>query len=73
VLKQNAFLWDQEQQEAFEQLKEVMSQPPLLAMPNFAIPLDACGTRLGDVLMQNAKPIAYFSKCSGPRKDCFYL
>ena len=71
MLKKNAFTWGLEQQEAFEHLKKVMSQPPLLAMPNFSAPFvletDACATGLGAVLMQEGKPVAYFSKCLGPK------
>jgi hypothetical protein len=42
-----------------------------MALPNFALPFtlktDACGTRIGAVLMQQAKPIPYFSRTLGPR------
>jgi hypothetical protein len=55
----------------FQKLKQVMSQPPLMALPNFTIPFiletDACHTGLGTVLMQQSRPLAYFSKCLGPK------
>jgi hypothetical protein len=70
ALKKNAFTWGPEQQAAFDKLKMVMSHPPLLALPDFTLPFtletDACATGLGAVLMQNSRPLAYFSKCLGP-------
>jgi hypothetical protein len=50
-----------------------MSHPPLLALPNFDIPFtletDACDSGLGAVLMQQSRPLAFFSKALGP-KNC---
>jgi hypothetical protein len=70
ALKKNAFIWGPKQQAAFEKLKIVMSQPPLLALPDFALPFtldtDACATGLGAVLMQNSRTLSYFRKCLGP-------
>jgi hypothetical protein len=70
ALKKNAFHWGQPQQDAFELLKQTMSKPPLLRLPDFTLPFtletDACATGLGAVLMQQGKPLAYFSKCLGP-------
>nr|XP_051191082.1 uncharacterized protein LOC127304433 [Lolium perenne] len=55
-LKKNAYQWEAPQQAAFDKLKQVMSQPPLLALPNFSLPFtletDASDTGLGAVLMQ---------------------
>jgi hypothetical protein len=48
-----------------------MTTPPVLILPNFQWPLiletDASGTGLGAVIMQQGKPIAYFSKALGPK------
>ena len=35
LLKKNAFEWSDKVEKAFEQLKATMSQPPILALPNF--------------------------------------
>lgn len=47
-----------------------MTTPPLLSLPNFQKPFvletDACATGLGAVLMQDGKPLAFFSKGLGP-------
>lgn len=71
ILKKDAFHWGQEQQLAFDTLKQVMSHPPLLALPDFTTPFtmetDACASGLGAVLMQQGKPLAFFSKSLGPR------
>ena len=73
ILKKNAFTWGPLQQEAFDKLKLVMSNPPLLALPDFSIPFtletDACASGLGAVLMQKDRPLSYFSKCLGPKSS----
>ncbi|XP_033139207.1 uncharacterized protein LOC117130500 [Brassica rapa] len=67
VIKKNVgFKWEQPQQEAFQILKEKLTQAPLLALPDFSktfeIECDASGVGIGAVLMQDRKPIAYFSE-----------
>lgn len=65
LLKKNSFSWNSTA-EAFNHLKEVLTQPPVLSLPNlskaFVIECDACGVGIGVVLMQDQRPIAYFSK-----------
>lgn len=52
--------------EAFQKLKAAMTEPTVLALPNFAKPFiiecDASGKGIGVVLMQVGRPIAYLSQ-----------
>lgn len=65
-LKNDSFGWCPLTEEAFQRLKRVMTQVPVLALPNFSHPFmlktDASRTRLGVVLMQNQHPIAFFNQ-----------
>ena len=66
LTKKHAFYWDGDTQIAFETLKQAMTTPPVLALPNFrelfVIECDALATRIGAVLMQKGYPIAYISQ-----------
>lgn len=52
--------------EVFSSLKTAMVTIPILALPNFKLPFvietNALDHRLGAVLMQEHKPIVYFSQ-----------
>ena len=54
--KEREFKWDEKCQDSFDQLKKRLMSPPMLVMPDlqkgFDIYCDACGQRLGCVLMQ---------------------
>jgi hypothetical protein len=71
IVKKNvAFKWEQDQEDAFNTLKEKLMNAPILALPNFAktfeIECDASNIGIGAVLLQEGHPIAYFSeKLSG--------
>src|SRR3954469_12498997 len=66
------FVWGVAQDLAFDELKRLLTSAPLLALPDFAkqfeVECDASGIGIGGVLMQEGRPIAYFSeKISGAR------
>ena len=58
--------WEAEQQKAFEEIKQVISKETLLAFPDFNKPFhvytDASEYQLGAVVMQDDKPIAFYSR-----------
>lgn len=65
-LKKNSFQWIEEEMNSFPLLKRAMSEPPVLALPNFSKPFviecDASGKGNGAVLMQEGRPTAYLSQ-----------
>jgi hypothetical protein len=65
------FSWGTTQENAFTMLKDKLTHAPLLQLPDFnktfELECDASGIGLGGVLLQDGKPIAYFSeKLRGP-------
>jgi hypothetical protein len=65
------FSWGTRQENAFNMLKDKLTRAPLLQLPNFnktfELECDASGIGLGCVLLQEQKPVPYFSeKLSGP-------
>ncbi|XP_044947533.1 uncharacterized protein LOC123396757 [Hordeum vulgare subsp. vulgare] len=66
------FVWGAAQDHAFDELKRLLTSAPLLALPDFSkqfeVECDASGIGIGGVLMQEGRPISYFSeKLSGAR------
>ncbi|GKC25060.1 reverse transcriptase domain-containing protein [Tanacetum coccineum] len=64
--KSKTFDWGEEQERAFQTLKDKLCNAPVLALPDgpedFVVYCDASGLGLGCVLMQRGKVIAYASR-----------
>ena len=64
------FLWDREEERSFTDLKAALTSAPVLAHPNYSLPMeiipDACGYGIGGVLAQRIDgvehPVAYASR-----------
>ncbi|XP_019200240.1 PREDICTED: uncharacterized protein LOC109193863 [Ipomoea nil] len=71
MLKKNSFQWNKEAENAFDQLKQALCVAPVLALPDFQktfiVEADACHKGMRAVLIQEEKPIAYFSKAFGEK------
>jgi hypothetical protein len=66
LLSKDGFKWNNMAEKTFNDLKQALTSPPVLALPDFTQPFviecDACGIGIGVVLSQNNHPIAYFSE-----------
>jgi hypothetical protein len=60
------FFWTEVHEKAFQQMKHIMSQDTLLTNPQFDQPFvvhtNASDKQIGGVVMQNNKPLGFFSK-----------
>lgn len=58
--------WTSKAAKSFTRLKQALTMPLVLCLPNFTLPFmvesDACGERIGAILIQQGRPMAYFSE-----------
>lgn len=72
MLKKCNFQWTAEAREAFEELKRAMTKTPVFSLSNFEnsfeVYTDANNDGIGDVLVQDKRPLAFISKAFEPMK-----
>jgi len=60
------FTWEAQHEQAFQQMKEITEQDIMLTYPQFDKPFhiytDASELQIGGVIMQDSKPLGFFSK-----------
>ena len=65
-MKQGEFVWIKAAAKAFNEVKQKMTEAPIMHLPDFTKPIevecDALGIGIGGVLSQEFHPIAYFSE-----------
>ncbi|GJT76334.1 putative reverse transcriptase domain-containing protein [Tanacetum coccineum] len=71
--KNKSYIWGEEQESAFQLLKQKLCEAPILALPegnnNYVVYCDASLQGLGAILMQREKVIAYVSRQLKPHEE----
>jgi len=71
MLHRDSFCWSEQATTTFLALKQAMMAAPVLILPDFSkefiIETDASSVGIGAVLMQDGRPLAFFSKKLGPK------
>ena len=66
LLKKDGFTWSSKAENAFQQLKQAMVHSSMLALPDlsmeFIVKTNVMGRGLGAILMQEMRPISFYSK-----------
>jgi len=66
VLKATSFRWNPKVQSAFEEVKKKLTKVPVLAWlcftKVFEVECDASGVSIGGILIQEGRPLAFFSE-----------
>jgi hypothetical protein len=69
------YKWGEEEQKAFDKVKEKVSQHTLLAFPDFEkefhVYTDASNKQLGSVIMQEGKPMAFYIRKLNSAQTCY--
>ncbi|KAL4302447.1 hypothetical protein GQ457_10G005140 [Hibiscus cannabinus] len=77
LLKKNGWGWNEEAETAMKKLKEAIVTAPVLALPDFQkeflVETDASANGVGAVLIQNGRPLAYFSKGLGVKHQALSI
>jgi hypothetical protein len=75
--KDKRWEWTKECQEAFEKVKDALTNAPVLAPPELGKPFelvsDASGVGLGAVLLQDGRPVAFESKKLSPAEQNYIV
>ena len=68
--KQDKWYWSEEYQKIFDTTKKLVSRETLLSYPNFNEPFeihtDTSKIKLGSLISQKGKPIAFYSRKLNP-------
>ncbi|KAL5583538.1 hypothetical protein UlMin_015980 [Ulmus minor] len=71
--KEVKFIWDDQCEATFQELKKRLTSAPIVTIPNskepYTVYTDASGTGLGCVLMQHGKVVAYASRQLKPHEQ----
>jgi hypothetical protein len=69
--KHSVFVWTSIHQNSFQSLQTTLCNSPVLSLPDFSktfsIEIDASGSGVGAILLQDNHPLAFLSKALGPK------